>query len=373
MEKRINSDAVKSTLASMGWSQKQLAGELAVSSQAVTNWLKGVGFPRPNKLLQLATALGLGFEQLVSAPALQPVIAYRKKGNSKTTERHLIKALAMGALLKVLAQYLPPQRALRTQIPLPSTEYEALQKAASDIRQEIGIGAQAVLQYNELIDEFKRNGAVIIPVMWGSKQRHENALHISLPEENVTFIYLNLDTYIEDFKFWMAHELAHVFTPTLAGSDDGEDFADAFAGALLFPRELAQRAYADAARTHSPAAEITMLRRYADEHEISLFSVFCEVRNYVRHCRLPLLRVADREIHAARNHERGSLVSETLFTPRPPEAGIYIAASQNIFESSFFGALHRMVRERQTGAGYIQQVLDVSMKDATAIYAELSR
>jgi len=32
-----------------------------------------------------------------------------------------------------------------------------------------------------------------------------------------------------------------------------------------------------------------------------------------------------------------------------------------------------MVRERQTGAGYIQQVLDVSMKDATAIYAELSR
>lgn len=373
MDKVINSAAVKQGLAALGWSQKELAGAIGVSGQAVTNWLKGVDFPRPNKLLQLATTLRLGFDQLVSSTAPKPVVAYRKKGNSKTTERHLTKALAMGALLRVLAEYLPAQRALRSQIPSPVTEYEMLQKAASDIRQEIGIGSQAVLEYNELIDEFKRNGAVIIPVMWGSKQRHENALHISLPEENVTFIYLNLDTYIEDFKFWMAHELAHVFTPTLAGSDEGEDFADAFAGALLFPKDLAQEAYADATRTRSVAAEIAVLRRYADEHQISLFSVFCEVRNYARHLRLPLLKITDREIHAVRNHVRGSLVSETLFKPRPPQADTYIAASQNIFESSFFEALHRMVRERQTGAGYIQQVLDVSIKDATAIYAELSR
>lgn len=373
MEKRINSEAVKDALTSRGWSQKQLASELGVSSQAVTNWLKGVDFPRPNKLLHLATTLCLGFEQLVSSATPRPIIAYRKKGNSKTTERHLIKASAMAALLKVLAQYLPPQRALRTQIPSPSTEYEALQKAASDIRQQIGIGAQAVLQYNELIDEFKQNGAVIIPVMWGSKQRHENALHISLPDENITFIYLNLDTHIEDFKFWMAHELAHVFTPMLAGSDDGEDFADAFAGALLFPQELAQEAYADAVGARSTASAVTALRRYADEHQISLFSVFCEVRNYARHRRLPLLQITDREIHAARNHVRGALVSEALFKPRPPQAGTYIAASHNIFESSFFEALHRMVRERQTGAGYIQQVLDVSMRDASAIHAELSR
>lgn len=37
----------------------------------------------------------------------------------------------------------------------------------------------------------------------------------------------------------MTHELAHVYTPEIAGKDEGEDFADAFAGALLFPRELA--------------------------------------------------------------------------------------------------------------------------------------
>jgi Zn-dependent peptidase ImmA (M78 family) len=55
----------------------------------------------------------------------------------------------------------------------------------------------------------------------GEKKRHENALHILLPAEKVTFIYLNLDTHLEDFKFWMAHELAHVYTPELAGKDEG--------------------------------------------------------------------------------------------------------------------------------------------------------
>lgn len=373
MEKIINSEVVKAALATLGWSQKRLAGELDVSSQAVTNWLQGKDFPRPNKLLQMAMALGLGFDQLVASSARQPVIAYRKKGNSKTTERHLSKALAMGALLKVLVQYLPAQRAVRTQIPAPSTQYEAIQNAAANIREKVGIGAQAVLRYDELIDEFTQNGAVIVPVMWGSRQRHENALHIFLPDENVTFIYLNLDTYIEDFKFWMAHELAHVYTPALAGSDDGENFADAFAGALLFPMELAQLAYEHAARSRSSSAEIGVLQHFADEHDISLYSVFCEVSQYARHRGLTPLRVSGVEIHAVRNHMRGSLVGETLFKPLPPEPATYIAASHNVFNSSFFDALRRMVRERQTGAGYIQQVLDISMKDATAIFAELSR
>ena len=71
---------------------------------------------------------------------------------------------------------------------------------------------------------------------WGALQNHKNALHILLPQERVTFIFLNLDTHLEDFKFWMAHELAHVFTPQLAGKDEGGDFADAFCGRLAVPQ-----------------------------------------------------------------------------------------------------------------------------------------
>ncbi len=373
MEKIINSEAVRQALATVGWSQKRLANELGVSSQAVTNWLHGTDFPRPDKLLKLATTLSLRFEQLVASTARKPVVAFRKKGGTKTTEQHVLKAMAMGALLKPLVAFLPTQQAFRTQISSPSTAYDVVQNAASAIRQKIGIGMQAVLLYEHLIDQFRENDAVIIPVMWGDQKNHRNALHIFLPEENITFIYLNLDTHLEDFKFWMAHELAHVYSQELAGDDVGEDFADSLAGALLFPHELAKGAYSSAMAARDARGEIAPLHRLATDHKISLYSVYCEVRNFARANNLPHLRTTEQDIHAVRNNQRWPLVSETLFKPIPPAPSQYIAAAQHVFKTPFFAALQRMLREGNTGAGYVQQVLDVSMKDASAISAELMR
>lgn len=371
MEKKINSESVKASIEELGWTQKALAEKIGVSAQSVTNWLQGVDFPRPEKLLKLAITLGLGFEKLVVLKTAQPVVAFRKKGSAKTTEQHILNASSIGSLLVPLVQYLPATTVLRTQIPSPSLDYEKLQIAASAVRAKIGIGAQSVLQYHQLINEFSANGAVIIPVMWGDKKNHGNALHILLPDHNVTFIYLNLDTRLEDFKFWMAHELAHVYTPELAGKDKGEDFADAFAGALLFPKELAQHVYALTTHASSKAEEIAILKKYAHEHQISLFSVFCEVIKYAKAEDLLPLRAIDTDIHAIRNMTRGNLVSHELFIPEPPSAAEYIAASHSVFQSSFFHSLKRMLVELGTGSAYIQQLLDISVKDATAIHAEL--
>ena len=57
MEKLLNSAVIYSVLTERGITQKQLAGEVGISSQAVTNWLKGIDFPRPASLLKLATTL----------------------------------------------------------------------------------------------------------------------------------------------------------------------------------------------------------------------------------------------------------------------------------------------------------------------------
>lgn len=373
MDKAINGQALQVALTTRGWTQKKLAEELGVSPQAVTNWANAAGFPRPDKLLKLSSILELGFDQLVTLAAKQPVVAFRKKGGARTTEKHLVKAMTMAAMLKPIVTYLPANRALRTQIASPSTEYEFLQNAGAEVRKKLGIGLEAVLDYHHLINEFLANDAVIIPVMWGTKDRHENALHIFLPDENVTFIYLNLDTHLEDFKFWMAHELAHIYTQELAGQEEGEDFADAFAGALLFPRELAKIAYEEASRKTTKTLKIEVLRQTAKKHKISLFSVFREVSNYANALGLSRLNIAELDIHKVRNILRDSLVSETLFKPLPPEPSAYIASANNAFSSSFFPALQKMLHERSTGASYVQQVLDVSLKDALAIHAELVR
>jgi transcriptional regulator with XRE-family HTH domain len=373
MQKVLNSDSIKATLLEKGWDQKRLACEIGVSAQAVTNWFKGKDFPRPDKLLKLSTSLSLSFAKLVQPDAAAPIVAFRKKAGSKTTDDHTLQAQMKGSLLRPLVPYLKPLQALRTLIPAPSTIYIELQNTVASVRQRLGVGQQAVLTYGHLIRDFAENDAVIIPVMWGKKNVHENAIHILLRQERVTFIYLNLDTHIEDFKFWMAHELAHEFTPDMAGSNQGEDFADAFAGALLFPMELAQKAYSHAIAHTLPSQQLNVLQQFASAHSISLNSVYKEVSNYARASGLSVLQLIEKQIHVARTVNRGELVSETLFQPRPPEPGTYIAAARNLFETQFFEALQRMLREHGTGIGYLQQIMDLSIADATALHRELLR
>lgn len=372
MQKVINTDALRAALTEHGLTQQQLAKRIGVSSQAVTNWLKGKDFPRPPTLLKLATTLKLGFEQLVQVPGEgQPIIAFRKKGSAKTTAEHVTKAAGIGMLLKPLVRFLPETQALRTLITSPSTDYPKLEVAVAQTRARLGIGERAVLEYEHLISEFKNSGAVLVPVLWGAKQRHENALHIRLPQEDITFIFLNLDTRLEDFKFWMAHELAHVYTPDLAGKDDGEDFADAFAGALLFPRACAEGAYHEAYLSGSNDGAIHVLRTYADKHNISINTVYQQVKLFAKHSGLPAMPVEENTIHAVRNSNHGPLISEALFDPTPPEPGRYVAACEHAFQSVFFFALKRMIQECGTGPSYVQQVLDTSMQDAFALHEEL--
>jgi transcriptional regulator with XRE-family HTH domain len=374
MQKTLNANSIRAALASKGWDQKKLAQAVGVSGQAVTNWMKGKDFPRPAALLMLTTLLGLEFEKLVNTDlANQPVIAFRKKGGTKTTEEHILRARAIGSMLKPLVNYLPLRQSLRTQISDVSQIYAHLQATVAAVRSKLGIGQAAVLSYQHLINQFAENDAVIVPVMWGEKQRHENALHILLPLEKVTFIYLNLDTHLEDFKFWMAHELAHVYTPDLAGKDEGEDFADAFAGALLFPKELAHQAYAAASAKRTASSTISTLKVFSEAHLISLFSVFAEVNKYALAMGLTPLKVGEKDVHAARNSDRGELVSAILFKPLPADPKVYIASAHGVFQSSFFNALQAMLRDRGTGAGYVQQVLSVALPDAQAVYDELTR
>lgn len=372
MRKAINTDALNAALVDRGWTQTQLAAAVGVSSQAVTNWLQGKDFPRPATLLKLATTLKLNFEQLVqTAEEGRPIIAFRKKGGAKTTDAHIAKADGIGMLLKPLVPHLSEMQALRTLITSPSTDYPKLQIAISQTRSRLGIGEQAALDYEQLIGEFKNSGAVLVPVLWGAKGSHENALHIRLPQEDVTFIFLNLDTRLEDFKFWMAHELAHVYTPDLAGSNEGEDFADAFAGALLFPKACAEAAYHETIRQANIDGEIRILRKHAITHTISLNTVYQQVNHFTQAAKLPSLRVAEKTIHAIRNSDHGPLVSSALFDPMPPESKRYVAACEHIFQSDFFNALKRMIHECGTGASYLQQVLDISIQDAIALHEEL--
>lgn len=235
-------------------------------------------FPRPDKLLKLVRKLELSFQQIVirQDPAV-PVVAFRKTCASKTRDHHIENAQTMGRMLRHLVPFLPFEvLAMPPVLKRPRLDYEFLRKAAELIRQEIHVQPLAALKFEHLIRYFGKLQAVLIPVLWGSKQAHENATQIYLPDSQTTWIYLNLDANIHDFKFWMAHELGHCLTPELRG-DEAEDFADAFAGMLLFPHELALAGMKGLQSCTSRQAQLEQLMSIAEEHLISPFTVYKQI------------------------------------------------------------------------------------------------
>lgn len=375
MDKRLNIEHINAAMERLGLNAAKLAERLDVSREAVSNWLKGESFPRPDKVLKLALTLDLGFDEIMIREdrVTAPVIAFRKRGSSKTTHKHILHAQETGRLLRHLVPYLPFDHFVRpATLKQPSTDYRYLQDLAVQIRRQAVIGDDAIIDFRHLIKQFSELQAVLIPVLWGEKEQHGNALHIFLPDSMTTWIYLNLDVQVHDFKFWMAHELGHVLAPDLRG-DAGEDFADAFAGALLFPEHPARIAYQQLAAETNQGLQINLIKLIAEQHAISPITVYRESNRYAAQQDLPTIDLGDAIYGAAKNlSKRYVTVSNALFEGEHPTPAHYLQRSAEAFSTPFFDALRDYLRAEGKGAGYVQSVLDIPLLDAREIHAELT-
>lgn len=372
MEKTLNTAKIQEAAESKGLNQTAIAAALSVTRASVSKWFTGKSFPRPAELLKLGRLLGLGHKDLVerSVPRDEPLVAFRKRGSCKTTDEHIERARDMGRFLKPLVEYVdvdpfigPPS------LKNPSCDYRYVQKLAARIRRDLNIAEKAAFEFRDLIQLFHDRQAVIIPTLWGRKTRHENAIHIHLPESQTTWVYLNLDVEIHDFKFWMAHELGHVLTIDLLRenrNDEAEDFADAFAGALLFPEPLAKRAFIDYKKARSEQGQLKVLEKWASEHTISPFSVYMEIGKYAGASDLPFIPVPDRALHAfiAAFNKRYQTLGECFFDGRIPTADHFMRIVQDAFGTKVYSALSQYVREKEPGAGAIATILGVNRMDA---------
>ncbi len=375
MQTELNLGAVKEAMERAGLNPAGLAKKLGVSREAVSKWLKGQSLPRPDKLLKLALLVGLKLDQIVlkTDDPTEPVVAFRKKGAHKTTEKHISHAKEMGWLLRPLASYLPFDELIRpATLKQPSLDYDYIQKVAAKIREEVGVTPVGPIDFHHLIKKFAELQAVLIPVLWGSKERHENALHIFLPDSMTTWVYLNLDSEIHDFKFWMAHELGHILAPSLLG-DEGEDFADALASALLFPRPLAENAYRQVMASRSEGKQMNLIKQIAEKSIISPITVYYEIVKYAKQNNLPKIDF-DNTIYCSANNLRKTYysVSESLFDGKAPDPAQYIHVVEAQFDSPFFKALKAYLVDNDKGVGYIQAIHDIPLLDAKALHMTLA-
>ena len=375
-DKKLNVKKIIEKLETMGLSQSKLASELGVSRQVISKWMKNEKFPRPEKLLKLAHRLKLSFDEIVvRLPSEgEPVIAFRKKGRHKIPDDYIEAAKYTGSLLEQLVPYLPFDNLSRPPSLIdPKLDHEYIHEITKEIRAAIGATGTSEISFQRLISFFNQYHAVIIPVFWGNKDQHENALHIYLPNTMTTWIYLNLDSKIHDFKFWMAHELGHVKSPDLKG-DEAEDFADAFAGALLIDEETAKNEYIQMCRLRTVPKQINQLKETAEKLVVSPITVYYEINKYARNTKNPEIDLKTNHsiFKATTNFNKQFMtVSQYLFGNKNPSASEYISCPKKIFKSSFFDALRSFLKEHKKSPGFIQNILNLPLVDAHYLYEEL--
>ncbi|MHB8520354.1 MAG: XRE family transcriptional regulator [Limisphaerales bacterium] len=376
MQKTLNLPALQDALIKAGLNQSGLAEKLKVSREAVSKWLAGESFPQPDKLLRIGMVLGLAFEQFVTLPpaAAVPVVSFRKKTNRKTRDEHLDNARETGELLKRLVKYLPRQELTRPPtLKEPTNAYDYVQTVATQMRKEMGLENKEVIDFKDLIDKFSQLHAVIIPALWGERQHHGNALNIHLPDSQTTWVFLNLDSNAVDFKFWMAHELGHSLAPKL-GDEAGEDFADSFAQSLLFPEAHAAKLHADLEGIGGVGARIERVRKEANKHVISPYTIRRALEEYERAHDLPKTDLGElpKFMAATTNFaKRYKTIAQVFFKELPAKPKVYAAVARSKFDSPFFEAMSEFCKQEQGAEHFIHRVLGVSLADARALSGEL--
>lgn len=372
----LNIKNIEQKVEVLGLSQAEIAKALDVSRETVSQWFKNNKFPRPVKLLKLSQLLKLSFNEIVikEDTTNEPVVAFRKKGRHNISEDYIEEAKDKGYLLNNLVSYLPfDNLSLPPSLKEPKLDYEYVQDAARAVRKEICKSSDSKIEFTDLINFFNKHHAVLIPVFWGNKKNHENALHVFLPRSMTTWIYLNLDSKTHDFKFWMAHELGHVKSPDLKG-DEAEDFADSFAGALLFNSELAEEEYIQLRRLSNESSQLSRIMEIAEHFVVSPLTVYYEINRYANHEGKQKINLeTNKLIYKANTNFQNtySTIANGLFTTLPVTSKEYFSVATEVFKSPFFRALKDFLVTEKKSVGFVQTILDLSPVDAQTLYEDI--
>lgn len=378
MERQLNYELVRGKAAEAGFTYTRLAKEVGVSTQSVSKWLNGVSIPRPGKAIKLGRLLNVHYKDLFHPKDASNdlKVSFRITRNRKPTEEHTERAQILGKLYEQLVSYLPfNQFQAPPRLKSPSIEFEYLHELCTAERRSMGIGEDEPIHLPSLLDHLSELQAVVVPVFWGHRNSNaELAAHIYSPKTKTTWIPFNLDNKLWDARFWLAHELAHAYTFDVLTEEEGEKFADLFAGSLVFPRSAAKDAYAELIKIKSSNnKKISILRSFATDMHVSPICVAKQVDRYASELNLESAQAEFRELYGAITlaAKKQETVSQSMFGSEPPSAKDLIEATSSFLKSPFFSSLSKYIKVNGGGPGLIQGLLDCPLSDAKSLHSEL--
>ncbi|WP_216209612.1 XRE family transcriptional regulator [Amycolatopsis aidingensis] len=214
-----------------GLTVAELARQIGVSAQSVTNYERGRQQPSDRALRALAETLDFP-ESFFTAPATaelpEGAVAFRAR--SKLSQARRASALSVGALAVEFNTWLE-----RTfQLPaadVPTLERPDPETAAEMTRARWGLGNEPIANIIHLLEA---HGVRVFSLA----AEHAEVDAYSFWHAGTPYVFLNTSKTPERSRFDAAHELAHLVLHAGApevGGPGAEQQANAFAGAFLMP------------------------------------------------------------------------------------------------------------------------------------------
>ena len=368
MKKKLNINIISDRLAKEGYTQTSLAKKIGVSKEAVSQWLKNENLPRPDKLLLLGKLLKMKYDEMIIRieEANDPRVSFRLKANKKLKNEDMATGRTIGKALEKLIKYFDIET-LQTAPTLinPKNDYEYIVDVAIELRNQINPKNDKIV-IQEIINIYKIYKATLIPVLWGEKQTHENAFHILLPETMTSWVYINIDTYKYDFKFWLLHELAHILTPNVNDNFDAELFADNLAGEILCPRKQTEKYYEKIFAHNNIQAREYELLQISEELEVSPYTIYKRINKYAHHNNLEVLNWGE-QIGKIINNSRSVTIATELFGDGNVSIEKYIEICEKYFKTNIFSVLIEALEENDLNAEYFKTIFNISILEAKSI------
>jgi len=156
--------------------------------------------------------------------------------------------------------------------------------------------------------------------------------------------------------------------------NNGEDFADAFAQALLFPEIWVVQLRQVLSALGDVGRRVNAIRKEADTCVISPYTIRLAIKAYEESNGLPDVDLGDEGpfMGSVRNFsKRYKTLTQALFKTKSPAPAQYAAVGRESFNSQFFTALAAFCKAENGAEHFIHQVLGLPLADAKALSGEL--
>ncbi|MFA7288561.1 MAG: helix-turn-helix domain-containing protein [Melioribacteraceae bacterium] len=372
---KLNINNITTQQRELGYNQTSIADKLGVSRESVSQWFSGDNFPRARHLLKLGEILQLTYSDLVNetSDGYEPIFAFSAAHKYRHTEEDKQKVTDIGYALEKLIPYLigdMQNRSFKNTLLSPKNDIEYIEQIVIVLKKKYQIVSHVAIKD---IDKILRDyNAHLVPVLWGSEDNTSNGIHIKLPESGTDWIYINLDSFIYDFKFWILHELAHLLSPDFQPIEESEDFANNFAAEFLFSIKDAKIFYDEIVELNIDDVKIRLFDK-GMELLISPYTIYKQVNKYLELNKLQKYDIPE-VVNSFMNYLPGDhkkTVAEMFIQKVNSSAKEYLTLIETEFDDLFVNALMSYYRNEKFSIGFIRNIFHISLQDAQNIFDEI--